>query len=197
MERRSTIEMKALIQQQLVALRTPPPLAPAGTSLREWFAGLAIGNVELMKDIDRERYGTEALRIADQLLFALATPRQPTVESMAALSDEQMEAWSAKIVAENLAKVDKHDRNTVREMQAVTVAPSKRSKTLLGVAVPSNPPPNYVPPLASRPAAAGRMKSMLPDAATEPAIRTIRPGQYGIKSPPEGTTIPLEILRKA
>ncbi len=200
MERRSTVEMKALIQKQQGAFPTPPPPAPAGTSLREWFAGLAIANVELMKDIDRDRYGEEALRIADQLIFALATPRQPSVASMAALSEEQMKEWDIALANkkedERTAEA-RQAKATVPNMPRVRTVPStKRAATMIGVAIPANPPEGYVPPPSAQPI--GRLVSIQPPsptAPTEPSNRRVRPSMYSIMSPPEGTTIPLGMPR--
>lgn len=74
-----------------------PPPAPAGTSLREWFAGLALANPELMKDLAPAARAREAVRLADDLALALATSKVPSQESLAAPSEEAMVAWDAVI----------------------------------------------------------------------------------------------------
>ncbi len=55
---------------------TPPP--PSGSGLREWFAGIALSNAELMKDIAPEDRIAAAVKIADELVGALMVPRAPS-----------------------------------------------------------------------------------------------------------------------
>lgn len=142
MKRRPTLELRAIVDRERV-FASPPP-APAGTSLREWFAGLAMGNPELMRDIDPTARATEALRVADELIGALQTPRQPSAASMEAPSEEEMVKWD-EAVAEAKETKERQSRATMPEMKARR--PS-RTKTLMGVAIPSNPPTGYATNMA-------------------------------------------------
>ena len=147
MNRRPTLELKAIISRDRVFMSPPP--APSGTTLREWFAGLAMGNPELMRDIAPEARASEALRVADQLIGALMTPRAPSQESMAAPSEEEMLQWDAAVAEANETK-ERQTRATMPEMKA---RKQNRTKTLMGVALPSNPPTGYTPPGHSYPMA--------------------------------------------
>lgn len=89
-----------------------PP--PNKSSLRDWFAGLALGNAELMKDVPLEQRAAEAVRLADELVVALAAPRAPSLQSMAAPSEQEMCAWDAA-----LEKQEKQKIPTAKEMRAV------------------------------------------------------------------------------
>lgn len=150
-----------------------PPPAPSGTTLREWFAGLAMGNPELMRDIAPEARIPEALRVADQLISALMTPRAPSQESMAAPSEEEMQQWD-EAVAEAKETKERQTRATMPELKR---KPS-RTKTLVGVALPANAPPPV--PGHSYPMA-GRAGSIPPPRMTmsrEPGI-----GRYQVVMP--------------
>lgn len=72
--------MKSLgLNETIDAMRrkeTPPP--PAGASLREWFAGIALSNPELMKDVPPEQRTSVAVKVADEMMSALMAPRTPT-----------------------------------------------------------------------------------------------------------------------
>jgi hypothetical protein len=50
MRRRPTVELRHIIEHE--RLFTSPPPAPADFTLHEWFAGLAMGNAELMRGIE-------------------------------------------------------------------------------------------------------------------------------------------------
>lgn len=143
MVRRPTVELQAIIKSEKVFMSPPP--APPGTSLREWFAGLALGNPEIMRDIDPEGRVPEALRVADALINALMTPKQPTLESMAAPTEEEMQAWDEHIAEERQTR-ERQTRATVPDMKARK--PSRKA-TLMGVAIDpnreSNPPPATKP----------------------------------------------------
>ena len=71
------MELRA-IRGQL--LESPPP-APSGASIREWFAGLALSNPELMRDIAPEDRVAEAVRLADELIGGLASPKVPNLDA--------------------------------------------------------------------------------------------------------------------
>ena len=129
--------MRAIISHERV-FASPPP-APAGTSLREWFAGLALGNPELMKDINPSAQIQESLRIADDLIGALAAPKTPSLESMAAPSAEEMQRWDEQVASERTTK-ERQSRATVPNLKI------KRNQTLMGIAAQSIPPGSIKPP---------------------------------------------------
>ena len=173
MNRRPTVELQAIINRERV-FASPPP-APAGTTLREWFAGLAMGNPELMRDIAPEARIAEALRVADQLIGALVTPRTPSKESMAAPTEEEMQKWD-EYVAETKETKERQTRATMPELKA---RKPSRTKTLIGVAISANPPP-AVPvhsyPMAQR---AGSIPPPRMTMSREPGA-----GRYQVVMPP-------------
>jgi hypothetical protein len=59
-----------------------PPPAPPTASIREWFAGLALMNPTLMQDFAPGDRAKEAVRLADELMFALQSPRVPHEDLM-------------------------------------------------------------------------------------------------------------------
>lgn len=61
--------------------------------MREWFAGLALSNAELMRGVAAVDRAAEAVRLADQLMSALGAPRVPSVESMAEPNEDEMQRW--------------------------------------------------------------------------------------------------------
>lgn len=158
MKSRPSIQLKS-IMEHIKAAQSPPP-APANTSLREWFTGLVVANPVIMNGIAPENRVAEAIRIADDLMKALAAPRAPSLESMAAPSEEEMQHWDAV--------VETRTRETVPSVK------SSRKKTLVGVAIPTNPPPDYEPPPTQR------ARSIPP-----PSFRTAprEGGRYTIISP--------------
>lgn len=105
MKRTASMELKAVREQ----LGGSPPPPPHGTGVREWFAGLAISNPILMKDVPHAERAKEAVRLADELMAALATPRMPTLESLAPPSDAEMSVWEKKITddKESLARINR------------------------------------------------------------------------------------------
>ncbi len=125
-------------------LNESPPPPPAGTTLREWFAGLAL-TTELMKDIPAELRVREAVRLADELIKALAAPRVPSQESMAAPTQADMEAWDSEVgVAKG--REDNSRRATVPEGIKV------RRPTLAFDSLPPAPPGRKPRKLPSFPA---------------------------------------------
>jgi hypothetical protein len=95
------------------SMNESPPPPPAGASVREWFAGLALMNSELMKDLPSAARAVEAVRLADELILALAAPRVPSQESMAAPTEAKLLEWSGKIADKREAKV-RQGRETVK-----------------------------------------------------------------------------------
>lgn len=147
--RRPTVELQAIIMREKV-FASPPP-APAGTSLRAWFAGLALGNPEVMRDVEPGSRVMEALRVADQLIAALETARVPTLESMAAPSEEEMQKWDAAVAEAN----ETRERQTRATMPELRVKKQSRTKTLMGVAIDPQAqapqPPTEGPPTIKEP----------------------------------------------
>jgi len=154
--------------------------------LREWFAGLAIGNVELMRGVDPEHRALVALKVADQLINALAAPRRLSPTSLMSPSDDDMKRWDASL-AEIRAAQDRQARDTLPSAKRVQ---SSTKKTILGVAAPSNPPVGYVP----TPSATPMTRDTVP--AVKKVIVNTSPSRYSVTSPSEGTTIPLPTRRK-
>lgn len=95
MKRTKSMEFKAIRQQ----LQESPPPAPSGTTIREWFAGLALMNPVLMTGVEPADRATEAVRLADELVKALEVPRIPSRESMAPPSAEELERWGRDLRA--------------------------------------------------------------------------------------------------
>ena len=93
MIRTKTMELRAIRERMY---ESPPP-PPNGTTVREWFAGLALASPELMKDVPMHERAAEAVRLADDLVKALAAPRMPSKESMAPPTEEAMALWDKKI----------------------------------------------------------------------------------------------------
>jgi len=128
--RRPSMELRS-IAKSVSDNRTPPP---ANITMREWFAGLALGNSELMKEIPVHLRPVEAVRLADEMMSALMKPKVPTLESMAAPSEEEMQRWDAA-VAEKKAEAEKEKE--VAEARGRQTMPAKRvprKPTLVGVA---------------------------------------------------------------
>lgn len=89
-----------------------PPPPPAGVTVREWFAGLALMNGELMKDLSIAECAAEAVRLADELVKALAVARMPSEESVAAPSEAEMVKWDTHI-AKKRSALEAQRRDTV------------------------------------------------------------------------------------
>ncbi len=175
-----------MVREQVAG--SPPP-APHGTTVREWFAGLAMMNPTLMKDISPDRYADEAVRLADELIKALVAPRVPTLESMRAPSDEEMVVWEQKV---------DDDKVKSERMSRVTTCPGIRRVTPPSSAkgkVPSRkptmkfngvlPPPLTVPPtpqqvISSRPKLGVEGRYLFKgEELVEVDVRTVRPGALG------------------
>jgi hypothetical protein len=96
---------KRTMSMELRAIRASvdesPPPPSAGMSVREWFAGLAMMNPELMRDLAPGERAGEAVRLADELIRALATPGLPSQESLAAPTEAVMAEWDKKIADDN------------------------------------------------------------------------------------------------
>jgi hypothetical protein len=118
MKRTLSVELRTLREQ----LDESPPPPPPGATVREWFAGLALMNAELMKGIAPHERGTEAARLADELISALATAKLPSEASMEAPSSEQLLAWELDIKAKQEAK-QRRDRDTVPVVKKRTLLP--------------------------------------------------------------------------
>lgn len=126
LKRTRSMELRAIREQ---TGESPPP-APSGTSVREWFAGLALMNPVLMAGIPVEKRAAEAARLAEELISALAPARTPSMESMQAPTPEEFEVWEKKIEED-------------KKRAATTLAPPSKKKTIKFEAI--LPPPMSVP----------------------------------------------------
>ncbi len=181
----SSGRLRNIINQQRNELPTPPPPAPAGTTLREWFAGLALGNVELMRGVASEQRASVALRIADELISALTAPRRLSPTSLLSPSEDDMKRWDASLAEIRNAQA-RQARDTLPDVKRDIRAHSQTKKTIIGVAIPPNPPEGYVPSPASQPAPT-------PGVSTSSGVDSCR---YSIMSPPDGILTPLPSRRK-
>jgi hypothetical protein len=163
---RGTLEIKVVHNRG--GLELPPP-PPAGLTMRQWFAGLALANAELMKDVPDNDRMTEAVRLADELVAALDPPRAPTLKSMRPPSKKELRVWEAKVKVENEASV-RRGQNTVApssrstHKDAIYPAPVSVDYTLDSSSLPSLPPPS--PPRSPR--------ELLPEDTTYSSITTHR-----------------------
>lgn len=87
--RHQSLELKSVS----IGRNDPAPPPPSGASMRDWFAGLALGNPELMKNVSPAMRIKEAIRLADEMTAALRVQRTPTIVSMAPPSPAEMTAW--------------------------------------------------------------------------------------------------------
>lgn len=110
-----------------------PPPPPSNANIRDWFAGLALANPELMKDVPTELKAKEAVRLADEMMLALASPRVPTVESMRAPTPKEMHDWEAHVSSQR----DLRTKDTCpRGLRHPTLPPPP-----LNISVRRSPPP--------------------------------------------------------
>lgn len=77
------------------------PPVPTTASLREWFAGLALANPVLMKDVPVNDRVKEAVRIADELSLALVAPKAFDVDSCSPPTLIELATWERKIAIDN------------------------------------------------------------------------------------------------
>jgi hypothetical protein len=150
-----------------------PPPPPAGITVREWFAGLALMNGELMKDLSPAERVVEAVRLADDLIKALNPPRVPSQESMAAPSEKEISEWSDRIVHKREAKI----RQGCASVPATPAAKQVRLKTAAYSFSGVLPPPMPEKDPAS---AASACFQRANDALKRP---TLRPSPVVIKEP--------------
>jgi len=144
LKRTFSAEIRAIRQ----GMQESPPPAPSGTTVREWFAGLALASHVIMKDIPVELRAQEAVRIADELIKALRAPKVPTLESMASPTADEMLQWEGKI-EEDRVKKERQSRATVPPFRALKSPPSSRTPTTKFGAV--LPPPSVEGDRQSRP----------------------------------------------
>jgi hypothetical protein len=112
--RTKSMELRAIREQ----MNESPPPPPAGASVREWFAGLALMNPTLMEGLSPCERAVEAVRLADELVRALVVPRTPSQESMAVPTDETDLHRSWNNMADNIASAKtKKNRPTKPEMK--------------------------------------------------------------------------------
>lgn len=136
--------------------------------MREWFTAIVLLSPTLMQGVAAENRVVEAVRMADQLIAALAVPRVPTIQSMKAPTKKELRRWE-KNIAETKEKKDREGRDTcpagpsakkrtgpVSSQQPVSHQPTSKFGAVLpgplvnGVEskpppltpLPSNPPPS-------------------------------------------------------
>lgn len=113
-KRINSMEIRAIRDQ----LKESPPPAPSGSSVREWMAGLALANPVLMQGISVEHRAKEAVRLADELITALAAPKVPSLESMAPPSEAELSAWKGRIDKEK-DRLTRQLRDTVPSLKCM------------------------------------------------------------------------------
>ena len=119
------MELRA-IRAHLDAL--PPPPA-AGTSIREWFVGIALSNPELMAGVPPEERVAEAVRLADDLVRALNAPRVPSRESMSAPTEPEMRAWDGRVAEQLAAKAAEAEKKVPQDRPTQPAVPAARHPT--------------------------------------------------------------------
>lgn len=164
-KRTMSMELRAIRAQ----MNESPPPPPAGASVREWFAGLALMNPELMKDMNPVERAVEAVRLADELIRALAAPRMPSKESLAAPTEAEMAEWDKKVADDNEAK-SRRSRATQPDIKG-------RKKTA-AYEFGMLPPPNSTPPSEPPPATVAgahfrRASEQLRQAAAQSTVQTM------------------------
>src|SRR5579863_2075313 len=116
--RTMSMELRA-IRQQL--LESPPP-PPSGATVREWFAGLALMNPELMKGLTSTEQVAEAVRLADELIRALRPALPPSADALSVPQGEEelTRSWNDMATAMKAAdKKEKQDRVTAPDRPAI------------------------------------------------------------------------------
>lgn len=138
-----TMELRAIRKH----LQESPPPAPSGTSMREWFAGLALMNPMLMAGIPAAMRAAEAVRLADELIAALAPPRVPSLESMAAPTETELKVWDAQVAEKNLQK-ERASRDTCPAAPSSKGRkPTMRFGAILPPPIGAPLPPAVMPPV--------------------------------------------------
>lgn len=94
--------------------------------MREWFAGLALGNPELMKDVPASSRVATAVKIADELMKTLATSKVPSRESLEPPTEKQLEVWEEKIKQDSQRTVSQR-KETIPSFRRPNVPPSTQS----------------------------------------------------------------------
>lgn len=94
-------QFKAFRNQNPNHLYADPPPPPVGASMREWFVGLALMNPALMTEVPLHLRAIEAVKLADELLAALAAPRTPSLESLKPPTENELEKWSEHVTKVN------------------------------------------------------------------------------------------------
>ena len=172
------MELRA-IREQMNAL---PPPAPAGSTIREWFAGLALGNPTLMQGLSADQWVAEALRLADELVSALAAPKVPTLQSMRAPTEKELLEWDAHHSESNLKKEHMAKETVIDAKVAARQALSRRSTLQFDAVLPAPlsvaPTPQQVLATRARGIVSGDTRYvMLGDGLTQDQTTTSHPKQ--------------------
>jgi len=116
--RTMSMELRAIRDQ----MNESPPPPPAGMSVCEWFAGLALSNPTLMSDLSPTERAVEAVCLADELLKALRPGRPPSADALSVPQGEEelTQSWNNMATAMKVAdKKEKQDRVTAPDRPAV------------------------------------------------------------------------------
>ncbi len=118
---------------------TPPP--PSAASLRDWFAGIALSNPELMKDLGPEDRVKVAVETAERMMAALSVPRPPSNTKITVV-DNPVEPTLVTMAA----NAERRERDTVPGIRA-----AKRNSIIPPPCPPSAPelPPVLDPKVAT------------------------------------------------
>lgn len=140
--RRPSVEIASLGEGRL----NNAPAPPADITMRQWFAGLALGNPELMKGVPQGKRVSEALRLADEMTLALKT-KVPTVESMAAPTEVEMQHWDQQVESRGRPTMPARARALMLpppnvERRPPPSSPGKYSWTEINLQPKNSPPPS-------------------------------------------------------
>lgn len=146
-KRTRSMELKAIRSQ----LKESPPPAPAGTSMREWFTGLALMNPVLMQGIPEVSRAAEAIRLADEIIRALTAPKTPSQESMEVPVDaeELVDSWNS--MTDTMKEANKKRRQERETIPPPARRGQERTQTSSFPSVAMLPPPVIEEPVVVAP----------------------------------------------
>ncbi len=175
-----------------------PPPPPSGTSVREWFAGLALMNPTLMSGLSPCERAVEAVRLADELVRALVAPRTPSQESMSVPVEGVGLNQSWNDMAHNITSANKKSKQ-VKAQNRETQPDLQRRQTsgydsnILRSSIPPPPPPRQTEPtiILSKAATHFKRASDVLDIAAKALLASdpiLDAGRYSSFKKPNGET---------